>query len=248
MPTLLAAHTYRLAFPFGHDREAFDVEFPSGTSIKFQIGVYEDSVDGDFWDMSNVSTIRCEVKKYKQTQCRPFPGDPAYMQSDAVTLDANSITATGWANNTEQHATFNFAPSETALDPGDYWLSFSGFLNSGEFVSFGWGKINVVQDGAGLSSPVTPLDPSYYTAAQIDDWRQASGLAPNFNYYAKHFDSLPQEQPFSGSGTVLAYTLQGVTRYRHIPDPYDPIQDAFYANFSDPVLSNLIVRGNNTTV
>lgn len=87
------------------------------------------------------------------------------------------------------------------------------------------------------------------TSDQVSQIQKTLGITPpTFNYYAKHFDTIPEVQTFSGSGTVLAFTLQGVTRYMYIPDPYDPIQHAFYANFSDPVLSNLIVRGNNTTV
>lgn len=69
-----------------------------------------------------------------------------------------------------------------------------------------------------------------------------------FNYYLKHFSSIPTPQVFSGSGSVIAFTLGGVTRYLFIPDPYDPTQEAFYENFSDPVLSNLIVRRDMQTV
>ena len=249
MPTLLSALTFRLAFQFGKDRDAwvdtckFDpLEFPSGVSLKFQIGVNDDVDAGTFYDITDVASLRCEVKKMRPGRNRPLPEDPTYMQSDPVTPDAATITTTGWANGTEQHATFNFDPSETALDPGKYWLVFSGFLTGGEFDSFGWGEIEVVQDGTGVVSPVEPLDPSYYTADQIDDWRRSTGLDPTFNYYERHYSSLPVEETFSGSGTVLSYILGGVTRYRYIPDPYDPIEDAFYANFTNPTLSNLIVR------
>lgn len=87
------------------------------------------------------------------------------------------------------------------------------------------------------------------TSEQVAQIQATLGITPpTFDYYTKHFDVLPQEQLFSGSGTVLAFTLQGVTRYMYIPDPYDPIEHAFYANFSDPVLSNLIVRRDMTTV
>jgi hypothetical protein len=42
-------------------------------------------------------------------------------------------------------------------------------------------------------------------------------------------------------GDVLSYTLQGVTRFRFIPDDYDPTLDAFYAAFAAGELSDLIV-------
>ena len=181
--TVLGKHTYRLAFAFGEDRNTWEgacsfdlLKFPSGVSLKFEIGVYEETVDGDFWDMSDVANLRCEVRKMAPGKKRPNPQDPTYMQSDPIPPDAATITATGWENSTDQHATFNFEPSETALDPGAYWLTFSGFLTGGDFVSFGWGEIEVVQDGTGVVSTVAPLDPSYYTAAQIEAMLSADGL------------------------------------------------------------------------
>ena len=255
MPTLLSVRTHRLAFRFGEDRDAWGdeckfnpVEFPSGVSLRFQIGIFETTVGGDFWDMSDVANLRCEVKKMRPGRNRPLPEDPTYMQSDPVAPDAATVTAAGWASGAEQHATFNFTPSGTALDPGNYWLVFSGFLTDGEFDSFGWGEIKVVQNGTGVVSPVAPLDPSYYTAAQIDDWRRSTGLEPTFNYYLRHFDSIPQKQAFSGSGTVIQFVLKGVDRYLFIPNPYDPAQEAFYANFDGTNLTNLIVRRNMATI
>lgn len=45
-------------------------------------------------------------------------------------------------------------------------------------------------------------------------------------------------------GTVFSYVLDGVTRYRFVPNPYNPELDAFYESFDGAVLSNLIaVRG-----
>lgn len=183
MSTILAAHTHRLAFPFGKDRETFDaacafdsVEFPSGVSLRFQIGVYEESLTGDFWNMQDVANLRSEVKKMRPGQVRPLPEDLAYMQSDPIAPDSATITAAGWSDGSEQHATFTFSPSETALDPGKYWLVFSGFLTNGDFVSFGWGQVDVVQDGTGVYSPVAPLDPTYLNAIQIEDLLNATGL------------------------------------------------------------------------
>lgn len=42
-------------------------------------------------------------------------------------------------------------------------------------------------------------------------------------------------------GQVFRYELKGVVRYRFIPNPYDPAQDAFYAAFDGTDLSGLIV-------
>lgn len=42
------------------------------------------------------------------------------------------------------------------------------------------------------------------------------------------------------AGAVYAYTLDGVTRYRLVPSPYDAALDAFYTTFAGSVLSGLI--------
>jgi len=39
-------------------------------------------------------------------------------------------------------------------------------------------------------------------------------------------------------GSVYAYTLDGVTRYRLVPAPYVPSADAFYSTFAGGVLTN----------
>jgi hypothetical protein len=45
----------------------------------------------------------------------------------------------------------------------------------------------------------------------------------------------------SAAGTVTTYQLDGVTRWRFVPDDYDAALDAFYSAFSGGVLSGLIV-------
>lgn len=174
--TLLTKHTHRLAFSYGQDHNEWQVGgcplekvyFPSGVSLRFQIGVYVYSKSGSFYNMSDVTSATCEVKQMAPGGIRPTASDPTYMTQTIETLDAATITAEGWANGTEQHASFDFTAAETALEPGSYWLVFSGILNDLSSVSFGWGEISVVEDGTGVASPVAALPPSYYTAAQID--------------------------------------------------------------------------------
>ena len=43
------------------------------------------------------------------------------------------------------------------------------------------------------------------------------------------------------AGAVWEYTLDGVTRYRFVPDVYNPTLDAFYSEFTGGALSGLIV-------
>jgi hypothetical protein len=44
------------------------------------------------------------------------------------------------------------------------------------------------------------------------------------------------------SGDVYTYILGGVSRYRFVPDNYDPAKDTFYLNFSSNTLTNLICK------
>jgi CRISPR/Cas system endoribonuclease Cas6 (RAMP superfamily) len=44
----------------------------------------------------------------------------------------------------------------------------------------------------------------------------------------------------SGSLLVYEYEHEDATRYRRVPDPYDPAQDSFFSTFNSPTLSGLI--------
>jgi len=58
--------------------------------------------------------------------------------------------------------------------------------------------------------------------------------------FATQWSSEPVEVETIAGGTVWSYVL-GSTRYRFVPDPYDPLLDAFYTDYTSPVLSGLIV-------
>lgn len=58
--------------------------------------------------------------------------------------------------------------------------------------------------------------------------------------YATRWDTAPTVNSVVTSpenGTIYDYTLDGVTRFRFVPDSYDPANDAFYAEVG---LSTLI--------
>lgn len=97
-----------------------------------------------------------------------------------------------------------------------------------------------------------PVGPSAYAVAvsngftgSVDDWL-ASLVGPaaplTWGYYRDHWTETPSEAGTTVGGSVLAYVLDGVTRYRFIPAPYDPAQDAFYNTFEARVLSGLIAK------
>jgi uncharacterized protein YwlG (UPF0340 family) len=67
------------------------------------------------------------------------------------------------------------------------------------------------------------------------------GLGSPWITYAMLWDTAPTVAGSVAAGTVFTYTLDGNTRYRLVPEPYDPSDDAFYGSFAGMVLSDLIV-------
>jgi hypothetical protein len=61
-----------------------------------------------------------------------------------------------------------------------------------------------------------------------------------------HWDAEPELIGAISSGAVFSYMLGGTTRYRHVPDPYDATQDAFYSDWDGSALSGLIVARGGT--
>jgi hypothetical protein len=66
----------------------------------------------------------------------------------------------------------------------------------------------------------------------------------SWDFLAAKWSSPPAEvgtATVSGqSGVVLSFVLDGVTRYRFVPDTYSPVLDGFYSTYSGGVLSGLI--------
>lgn len=63
-----------------------------------------------------------------------------------------------------------------------------------------------------------------------------------WDFLATKWTTAPSEAGTTAAGTVYAYTLGGVTRYRLVPTTYSAAQDAFYGGFSggtlfDPICS-----------
>lgn len=70
----------------------------------------------------------------------------------------------------------------------------------------------------------------------------AQGTAPvTWTALATSWTTPPTLAATIAAGQVYAYTLDGTTRYRLVPTPYDAADDAFYTTFAGGVLSGLIV-------
>lgn len=74
------------------------------------------------------------------------------------------------------------------------------------------------------------------------EWVSTDGGDPSatWEYLVYNWSSEPTLNTTIIGGNVYNYELDGVTRYRLVPNPYDATQDAFYADFDGTNLTNLI--------
>tara|TARA_R110002012_G_scaffold284722_1_gene475600 strand:- start:517 stop:1131 length:615 start_codon:yes stop_codon:yes gene_type:complete len=80
----------------------------------------------------------------------------------------------------------------------------------------------------------------YYNGTE---WISSDGSNPSdtWEYLVYNWSSEPTLNTAIVGGDVYDYELDGVTRYRFVPNPYDSTQDAFYSDFDGTNLTNLIV-------
>ena len=56
----------------------------------------------------------------------------------------------------------------------------------------------------------------------------------------QEFSQRPTTEAILPTGTVRSSILKGITRFRFIPSPYDPTQDAFYESWDGSNLTGII--------
>ena len=86
-----------------------------------------------------------------------------------------------------------------------------------------------------------PYFKSLFKAKNASEARDA--LEVSWLYYLTNWSEAPSLIGAATSpttGYVYSHTLDGVTRYRLVPDPYDATEDAFYLTHASGVLSNKI--------
>lgn len=141
--------------------------------------------------------------------------------------------------------TLNFVPPSTltlyasramadSLDSRVTSLEGSGFVTNSQLQS--------------VSNRVTTLENAGFATTQVtnslDTRITALENVPESNsweFYATNWTSTPTFNQTIAAGGVYNYTLDGITRYRLVPNPYISAGDAFYETFSGGALSDLIV-------
>ena len=89
----------------------------------------------------------------------------------------------------------------------------------------------------------TPVQASYTTKTPISVKIDATKIATVNSWVSlvMNWSTEPTLNAEIIGGEVYDYINNGVTRYRFIPNPYNPLQDAFYSSFDGSTLSSLIV-------
>lgn len=171
----LTKHIYRLSFDFGTKQSKWTesktgrvLQPPEGVEMQFEIGIIESLSPFLFYDASEITSITMEVKNCPSGSTAPSASDPTLMAQTANVIDNAILTESSWNAGTSQHATFMFNSSETNIGAGTKWLVFTALTTAG-LVSLAYGKFEVIEDGSGPNTPVTPLGPTYYTQTQVDN-------------------------------------------------------------------------------
>lgn len=89
-----------------------------------------------------------------------------------------------------------------------------------------------IELGANVISPTVTID---LTAAPGQQ-----SLDNTWTYLVAQWDNPPSLAATIAAGQVYLYTLNGISRYRLVPAPYDAGNDAFYSGFNGTTLSGII--------
>jgi len=96
---------------------------------------------------------------------------------------------------------------------------------------------------SGLSAYAIALINGFVGTEQ--DWLESlKGQGASINtwiYYVSTWDNPPEFIEDISGGSVYRYTQDAIIRYRFVPSPYVPSQDAFYNTYNDSTLSGLII-------
>ena len=129
------------------------------------------NLNGNLVGVDGLATLTMEIKSMAN-----ITGSPLLTCTINSTAIDNTLTAATWADGTKQHATFLFSHTDTNLDLGgqpnaSFFIVCKGTTNGNpsNCVVMGVSLLRVDEAGANNTSPPSPGDPNYYTAAQADN-------------------------------------------------------------------------------
>lgn len=72
-------------------------------------------------------------------------------------------------------------------------------------------------------------------------WTSLLYITDTWAFFKDCWSVPPTQVGTTAGGVVYAYELEGVTRYRYVPNTYDATEDAFYSGWDGTTLTGLIV-------
>jgi hypothetical protein len=72
-------------------------------------------------------------------------------------------------------------------------------------------------------------------------WNLLQYTTDTWAYFTATWSVEPTQVGSTVSGVVFEYELNGTSRFRLVPDPYDATNDAFYSGWDGTTLTGLIV-------
>ena len=103
-------------------------------------------------------------------------------------------------------------------------------------------SVQVNVNASDIANDIAALNAKRAEDARDEAQEIKDSIFNSFDYFLINFSIEPFLIATIQDGAVYSYTLDGVTRFRFVPDPYDPRQDAFYEDFDGTDLLNLIIR------
>lgn len=219
-----------------------DIEISNDGKKFFLLGDNNDSIFQ--YDLLNAFDI--DSVSYSNVSFS-FASQETSLSSIVFSEDGNKLYATGFGNDTlYQYSTSTTIPAQPAeLNlPGTVeWVTGSAptFSAVGEK---DWFRFQTNDGGSTWLGNVVGVEsaqssPNFATEEYVDD------KITNWTSLSTRWDTEPTLDTTISEGDVYTYVLDGVTRYRLVPDPYTAENDAFYTTFSGGVLSDLITKRND---
>lgn len=143
--------------------------FANGCAVQFEFGFTfgELEADGDLVDVGGYSSLTLDIKRNSART------GLALMTKTVELADLDdTVTKATWEDGTKQHAVFDFTEAESDIFITStselLWLVVSGITAGGRLVTLAAWVVEAIEDGAGVETPASVVQPTYYTAAQSD--------------------------------------------------------------------------------
>lgn len=149
MPTI-TARPLRLKCDYANPNHVLDAEtgsmpsVPRGAALAVQLGLF--ARNAIVADTSNLDSATLKIRALTESNGVLTIG-AVQVSAAAAAGDIDDITEAQWNAGTHQHAEFPLTSAQLNLAAGTYWLVLAGQTTAGETITFGVGRIRIVDVG-----------------------------------------------------------------------------------------------------